>query len=298
MRTEHSDYLAYDRSLAAARQRLPEGSCDCHAHLFEDETRFPYRWPRLYTPVPARVVDYEALRDAYGIDRMVLVHGTPYGADHASFECLLARHGAWMRGVAVVGPSHTRADVERWHALGARATRVNLLLTHGTATEWIDGIVALVRPLGWHLELLCDIARDAGAVRALAERGCTVVVDHMGMAPPAASLDSPGLRDLCALMREGRAWVKASAGYRLSDGRPGMADVRPLVDRLLEAACGQVVWGTNWPHPLCETRMPNDGEVVDAVFEWFESAAVRQMVLVDNPARLYWGGERWASNLQ
>jgi 2-pyrone-4,6-dicarboxylate lactonase len=48
-----------------------------------------------------------------------------------------------------------------------------------------------------------------------------------------------------------------------------------------------VVWGSNWPHPIWDGAMPNDGDLLDLVCEWAGDAATLQRVLVDNPARLY-----------
>ena len=47
------------------------------------------------------------------------------------------------------------------------------------------------------------------------------------------------------------------------------------------------MWGTDWPHPNVAGDMPDDGELVDTFFEACPDAALRQRVLVDNPARLY-----------
>jgi predicted TIM-barrel fold metal-dependent hydrolase len=55
---------------------------------------------------------------------------------------------------------------------------------------------------------------------------------------------------------------------------------------LLEAAPGPVVCGTEWPYVMVKGRMPNDGEPCDLLAEWVPDPALRQRVLVDNPATL------------
>jgi predicted TIM-barrel fold metal-dependent hydrolase len=55
----------------------------------------------------------------------------------------------------------------------------------------------------------------------------------------------------------------------------------------MAAAPKQVVWGTDWPHVMVKTPMPNDGDLADMLSAWVPDAALRKQVLVDNPARLY-----------
>jgi 2-pyrone-4,6-dicarboxylate lactonase len=47
-----------------------------------------------------------------------------------------------------------------------------------------------------------------------------------------------------------------------------------------------VPWGTDWPHPNVKI-MPNDGEIVDLIPLYAPDPATRQMLLVDNPAKLF-----------
>lgn len=61
--------------MASGRRLLPEGSCDCHFHVF-DAARYPYADGRHYTPADAPLADWLALCARFGIDRGVLVHPT------------------------------------------------------------------------------------------------------------------------------------------------------------------------------------------------------------------------------
>ena len=60
----------------------------------------------------------------------------------------------------------------------------------------------------------------------------------------------------------------------------------PFAKRLIDNAPDRVLWGTDWPHPNVKI-MPNDGEIVDLIPLYAPDAAVRQKLLVDNPARLF-----------
>ncbi|MBO1113034.1 amidohydrolase family protein [Bordetella petrii] len=280
-------YLPFDAALKPARQRLPAGACDCHFHIFESPGQYPLAAGRAYTPTPAPRASYQALRAAYGIDRAVLVHPSVYGADHASYEALLAEHAAWLRGVAVAYAHTPDEDIARWHRLGTRGTRVNVLFQGGPTQADIDSIIDKISPHGWHVQLFGDLSRVPDLAPRIAGR-VPVVVDHIGHGQPGQLIGSAGFANLLALLREGRAWVKLSAPYRSSADAPAYPEVRPLVDAILDANPAQAVWGTDWPHPHIPGPMPNDGDLVDLVYDWLPDASIRQAVLVDNPARLYW----------
>ena len=69
-------------------------------------------------------------------------------------------------------------------------------------------------------------------------------------------------------------------------GRGAVPDVEANVKALVAAAPDRCVWGTDWPHSQMKPA-PEAGVLLDQLFEWVPDAAVRQKVLVDNPARLY-----------
>ena len=57
---------------------------------------------------------------------------------------------------------------------------------------------------------------------------------------------------------------------------------------LVSANPDHLVWGSDWPHPaIPQQHMPNDGALLDRLVDWVPDAALRQRILVDNPARLY-----------
>ena len=63
--------------------------------------------------------------------------------------------------------------------------------------------------------------------------------------------------------------------------------MRRLAQALVAANPGTVVWGADWPHPHLDIPMVNDGDLVDLLADWVPDEALRQKILVDNPARLF-----------
>jgi len=58
---------------------------------------------------------------------------------------------------------------------------------------------------------------------------------------------------------------------------------------LAEVAPDRLLWGTDWPHGniFKPNSIPNDGDLIDLLPKLLPDAAIRQKVLVDNPARLF-----------
>ncbi len=274
-----------------ARQglRLPAGSWDCHFHVFE-AARYPYAAERSYTPADAPFDQYRRLAAALGIERGVLVHPSVLGRDHRALEDTLiaaAAGGHGLRGVAVVDAHCRESDLERWHRLGVRGTRLNALFAGGVAAADLPRVVDLIRPFGWHLQMLIDIVASPQLLLDAARLGVPLVLDHYGHPQAAqdesAALASAGYRNLLALLKEGRAWVKLSGPYRFCR-QPGFGDARPLLDALLHANPAHLVWGTDWPHPAVPPQ--DDRRLTDLLFAWL-SPAEREQVFVHNPTQLY-----------
>ena len=273
------------------RGPFPAGACDCHFHVFEDPGRYPLAEVRGYTPTLATIRDYRAMAGTLGLQRGILVHPSVYGRDHASFEDTLAANRAWLRGVAVVYPDTPDAAIERWHGLGCRGTRVNALFAGGADLDDLPSLADRVRPFGWHLQLLIDVAIDADRLVRLADLGMPMVVDHFGHVPAAGALQSRGFASLLSLVRDGQAWVKLSGPYRISPQRQGFDDVRPLAEALAAANPDQLLWGSDWPHPAMAAPMVNDGDLAQTLFDWFDDESLRRRILVDNATRLYWADD-------
>lgn len=271
---------------------MPEGACDTHAHVFE-AARYPYQPTRGYTPPDNGVERLLGLHDALGLSRGVVVQASVHGTDNRAVLDAAAAHPRRLRAVVAVSEGVTEAEIAAMHAKGARGIRVNLVDRGGMPFRSLDAlrdVAALLRPRGWHVELLVHAEEQPGELRALAEAmRLPVSVGHLGYAKVArGGLDHPGYREWLAMLRDGLFWVKLTGLYRIS-AEPAFpyADTHAMARAVIEAAPDRVVWGSDWPHVHHHGAMPNDGDLLGLLAEWAPEEAIRNRILRDNPARLY-----------
>ena len=276
------------RAPAVAPPRL---ACDCHAHVCGPAARYPYAPNRIYTPPDALPADYRHMLDTLGIERAVLVQPSVYGTDNRAMLDALDGDPARLRGVAVVDFDVDAKAIAAMHARGVRGARCNIVdLQDGRGVLPVAALTALaerIAPFDWHLEFLMHVDEFPDLDRQLASIRVPMVFGHLGYVPVARGTDRAGFEALLRLLRDGRAWVKLTAPYRLTGSALPYADVDPFAARLVDAAPERLVWGSDWPHVIVKTAMPNDGDLFDIFTRWVPDAALRRRILVDNPARLY-----------
>jgi 2-pyrone-4,6-dicarboxylate lactonase len=147
-------------------------------------------------------------------------------------------------------------------------------------------VLALVRLVDWHIAVHvtgADLIRYAETISAIEAR---VIIDHM--ARPDLDRDVDACRDiLFRLMDTGRVWVKLSGADRVSKTGAPYHDVIPYARSLAEHAPERVLWGSDWPHVNIGGPMPEDAALVDLIAEIAPTEALRQRLLVDNPADIF-----------
>ena len=101
-------------------------------------------------------------------------------------------------------------------------------------------------------------------------------------------VDHPKYRAFLDYFEAGRCWVKLTAPYRITELKmPPFDDVTPFAHALTDVRPDRIVWGTDWPHPICPIPMPNDGDLTDHLLQWVPDETLRRRILVDNAAALY-----------
>ncbi|MDR5754545.1 MULTISPECIES: amidohydrolase family protein [unclassified Caballeronia] len=257
---------------------------DAHAHVFE--RGLPLAARRRYAPdYDATLADYLATLDAHGISHGVLVQPSFLGTDCRYLLDALACAPGRLRGVAVIDPSCEPAIFEAMDRAGVVGIRLNLLQApdpHFDDPAWRAALAQIAR-LGWHVELHVEAARLAGIARPLLNYDVRIVVDHFGRPEPSLGVGDPGFRDLLALGRTGRVWVKVSGVYRIG----GLALARAATDAL-KAAFGmdRLVWGSDWPHTQFE-RAERFDDALRVLHTLIPDVHERHAVLANTPAQLF-----------
>ena len=273
----------------APKLKAPAGACDCHHHIYD--ARFPFAQPGARMLANARVPDYRLLQRRLGTSRSIVVTPAPYPASVADNRVTLdalAAFGPNARGVAIVYPGITDAELKTLADGGIRGIRFSLAAATGAASfDMIEPLAKRIAPLGWHVQINMTADQFVAAERVWETLPTPLVIDHMGHIPQPVGIDHAGYKLVRRLIDKGRTWVKLPVTYDSSEvGPPTYADVNKVGAAYVQAAPERMVWGSNWPHPN-ETAKPNDAMLFDLLAAWAPSETTRRRILVENPEILY-----------
>jgi 2-pyrone-4,6-dicarboxylate lactonase len=265
---------------------LPPGSCDSHFHVFEPG--YPHVAKPLYTFPDATLDQYRRVAEVLGLERMVLVQPTYYGTDNALTLDVLRRVGPSCRAVVQIEEDLSDAELDRYHALGVRAIRLDLF----ARAAWpIADLVAYIRrmasratPRGWHLQFYSPgtVVRDL--LPFLGELEDAFVIDHMGYMLEGDGLTASDFDRLLDVLEGGSCWIKLSGPYRIAKSAP-LSSVEPLGRALVAARPDRLIWGSDWPHLPDGQR--DTGELLNLLPAWAPSAQDRHRILVQAPDVLF-----------
>jgi predicted TIM-barrel fold metal-dependent hydrolase len=266
----------------------PANSADCHMHIY-DAARFPPTRPGSRMQSNASVDEYRLLQQRNRTSRVVIVTPAVYETDNRVTLDAIAQLGANARGVAVVHPTVSDAELKALAAGGIRGIRFTQF-DPATATTTIDMIEPLSRraaDLGWHVQIHMRGDQIAAAEDLWQRLPSAMVFDHIGRLPQPAGTDYPAFGIIRRLIDKGRTWVKVSGAYLDTKvGPPTYADVTKVAQAFVKAAPERMVWGSDWPHPT-EKEKPDDAVLFDLLADWAPDAASRHRILVTNPEELY-----------
>lgn len=276
-----------------------KGACDCHTHIFGDPSRFPFVASRSYTPNAATPKEMSALHAKLGVERVVIVTPSVYGTDNSATLYGIKERGKTARGIAVIDERTTDRDLATLDKAGFRGIRINLatagIADPAVARERFEGAMKRLKPMtGWHLQLNVTLPVVTAIRQLVMDAPAAVVFDHMCAASAAKGLDDqPGMSDLLALLKAGKAYVKVTNRFL---GTTSATQV-PLVETVLAANSERVLWGTDWPHPdPAPGKKPtevspftpiDDLAMLNKLIASVTDEKKRRLILVENPARLY-----------
>jgi predicted TIM-barrel fold metal-dependent hydrolase len=295
--------LSAQPSLTPVNFQVPPRACDCHVHIFGETAKFPFSPGRTYTPPPALVPDLLARHRVLHMDRVVVVQPSVYGTDNSCTLDALQQLGSRARGVAVIAADTSEAALDAMHRQGVRGIRINLGTAGVTdpevARQRLRDAIARVKNRRWHIQMFTQLSVVEALKADLAASPVPVVFDHFAQAQGSAGVQQPGFATLVNLVGTAKAFVKISAPYLCSTKAPDYEDMQPLARALVDANPRQILWGSNWPHPdstavagraataIAPPLAIDEGHVLNLLPAWVPDASRRQMILVDNPARLY-----------
>ena len=290
MQQSHAQPVPNSSGTAPPKLKAPANTCDCHHHIY-DPARFPMV-PTPGRPAPSNgsMAEFRMLQKRIGTARHVVVQPRNYGIENEVTLDALAQAGGNARGVAVVRPTITDAELKRFDAAGVRGIRFSLgdPASAVVKMDMIEPLAKRIANLGWHIQLNVDgeqVIEFADLLRRLPN---TLVFDHLGHPPLPAGIAHPSHAIVCSLIDKGHAWVKLSGAYSNTKiGPPEYPEATKIAQAFVKAAPDRVVWGSDWPHPGLPDDKPDDALLFDLLSVWAPDEATRNRILVQNPETLY-----------
>jgi 2-pyrone-4,6-dicarboxylate lactonase len=268
----------------------PPGAVDAHCHVFGPMAQFPFSPKAKYLPDDAGPEQLFALRDHLGFARNVIVQASCHGTDNAATLNAIAKSNGKARGVAVVDPAISEGELAALHHGGIRGIRFNFLkrlVDDAPKDKFLE--VSRRLPQGWHVviyfeaDILDELRPFMDAIPV------PLVIDHMGRPDVTQGPDGPDMRAFRALL-DSRPDIhfKPTCPDRLDPGGDPWNAFAEAVAPLVADYPDRCIWGTDWPHPNMQDKVPDDGHLVDMIPRIAPTAELQSKLLVSNPERLYW----------
>jgi predicted TIM-barrel fold metal-dependent hydrolase len=267
----------------------PLPAADCHAHIFcKGHAQVS---DTLYTPHPSQegtAAQFLAVLDAHGFSHGLLVGAGPYGPDNSCMLEAIASAGGRFKGIAIVRPGISDADLADLANRGVVGIRINLF-NHGLKplTEpGADRLLARLKELSLFVQVQFQKDELVAAAPILRNAGVRLMFDHFGRPDVAKGVSQPGFQQMLAFGREGHV-IKLSGPFRSSSAGYPWTDVDPFIAAAIDAfTVDNCVWGSDWPFVRMDERM-DYGPAYSCVARWLPGEADRRKVLWDNPQRLF-----------
>jgi D-galactarolactone isomerase len=265
---------------------VPAGATDTHVHIFSD------RFPGSPGGPPPRddvtIDDFRAVQSRLGLDRAVVVQPNAYRTDNACLLWALEQLGDGARGVAAVAPDTDEAELERLARAGVRGTRLMNMPGGAVGTEHLADIAARIKPFGWSPIVQMPAADLPDHENILAGLPVDYVIDLMGMFLGPVTAIHNVFHVLRRLIDRGNGYVKLAGRYPERLPTNDLLAFDCLATALIGHAPERIMWASNWPHiGIPPDQRPDEAGLLDVLSTWAPDPAVRQTILVDNPARLY-----------
>lgn len=259
---------------------MSKNAVDSHFHVFEAGVAVA---DARYVPqYSARLADWMAQAQNFGINRGVWVQPSFLGADNSLMLSALEAYPDLLRGIAVVTPDAHTHVLSVLHQSGVCGIRLNLAGTSHEIPQWTQAehIWRFMHSVGWHLEVHTDQGRLPDVLKQLPS-DVSLVVDHMAK-PQQVRVNDPSLQALVKRAKDSSVHVKLSGAYRL-----GGLNAEQLATLLLnELGDDALLWGSDWPCTNHE-KFADFEQLMMQAQRWL-GATYLEKVMHDNPLKLYW----------
>lgn len=263
---------------------LPTHACDCHMHVFD--SAYPLAPEAVLKHSDAGLDGYRSIQRRLGLQRHVIVQPSIYGTDNSLLVNTLNSAGLVARRVAVVDDTVSDEELRFLSSRGIVGARFNLVQRGATSIDMLESVAKRILPLGWHIQIHMQPS-DLLEHRALIARlPVAVVLDHWARVGHEPLLQADLLACIDGLLEGGNTWIKLSGAYVATVSKAPHEDLGAYAQRWANRRPDRLLWGTDWPHAT-ESVKPDDADLLDLLACWLPAAATRQLVLVENPQRLY-----------
>ena len=290
MQQSHAQPVPNSSGTAPPKLKAPANACDCHHHIY-DPARFPMvPTPGRPAPSNASMQEFRMLQKRIGTTRNVVVQPRNYGIENEVTLDALKQAAGNARGVAVVRPTITDAELKRFDAAGVRGIRFSIgdPKSRVVQPDMIEPLAKRIADLGWHIQFNMEGEQVVELAELLQRLPTRLVFDHLGNPPLPAGVAHPSHAVIRGLLDKGRTWVKLSGAYANSKiGPPEYPEATIIAQAFVKAAPERLVWGSDWPHPGVPDNKPDDAVLFDLMTVWVPDAATRNRILVSNPEALY-----------
>jgi predicted TIM-barrel fold metal-dependent hydrolase len=272
---------------------------DAHTHVWRatDESAGTKTIVSSTCDVPAELLDQYLTE--YGVERAVLIQPAFMGEDNDYVAECAARLPQRFAAVCVVDPRHPSADDRLGYWVGERGCK-GLRLRPRMSGEaeafgsphtyplWESvrerGIVVSIYAGPEHLATLTALATRFPEV--------AIVVDHMAHPSAPLGADSQAFRNLLALARFPRVFIKVSAYYHFSEQAYPYPECWPLFRALYDGfGPSRLLWGSDFPHVLLRCGYRRSLLLQERAYAFLGRDELA-LVMGGNAAALYWGRNR------
>ncbi len=275
---------------------LPDGSCDCHVHVYGPSDKFWVRRDGKFAPErDYPVEELLALWDAHNIARGVIVHAGHVETLNAASLFALREFPERLRGVAIINAATTDHILDDLTDAGFKGARFNMLrqdgqrvLAGGSGWDDLKALAPRMAERGWHAQLWIESSDLRELSPELEKLPLDFVIDHQTRTMADKGADNPGFQWFCDRLKSGRYWCKLSGADRNTRTGSPYADTAPFMAALVKSNPDRLVWGSDWPHVGHErSRYPDDDVLIRHFKDVVGDEAVLRKILVDNAETLY-----------